>query len=182
MKTIHQIFTYIFVLVAITPNMGFSQGTVPEDSKNMEVIKAARELIISAGTCALITIGEQGYPQARVMDAFLPEEDFTVWFGTNPNTRKVEQIKNNSQVTVFYTDPEAAGYVALHGTATLINDKSEKEKRWKEAWSAYYPNRDDAYVLIKVSPEWMEVVSYAHGIVSDTPNWAPPIVYFKPNR
>lgn len=182
MKTVHQMFVYILVLAAIIPNTLFSQGTVPENSKNMELIKVARELMTSAGTCALITIGEQGYPQARVMDAFLPEEDFTVWFGTNPNTRKVEQIKNNPQVTLFYSDPEAAGYVALHGTATLINDKSEKEKRWKEAWSVFYPNRDDAYILIKVSPEWMEVVNIAHGIVSDSPNWTPPIVDFKFNK
>ena len=51
--------------------------------------------MISAKTCALITLDSEGRPRVRVMDPFIPENDFTVWFGTNPKTRKVEQIKNN---------------------------------------------------------------------------------------
>ena len=34
------------------------------------------------------------------------------------------------------------------------------------------------YLLIKVTPEWMEVVSYAHNLVGDTITWEPPIVVF----
>ena len=53
------------------------------------------EIMSAAGTCTLITLDQEGRPRARVMDAFLPEDDFTVWFGTNPKSRKVAQIKND---------------------------------------------------------------------------------------
>lgn len=172
-------FNYRVILLLLLFSLsGYSQNIVSENVET-QLKKAARELMTAAGTCALITIDENGQPRARVMDAFLPEEDFTVWFGTNPNSRKVKQIQNNPRVTLYYSDPEASGYVVIHGMATLVNNNEEKEKRWKETWTAFYPNRDEAYLLIKVSPDWMEVVSYAHGIISDSPNWIPPTLNFR---
>ncbi|MBE0652182.1 MAG: pyridoxamine 5'-phosphate oxidase family protein, partial [Bacteroidales bacterium] len=113
-----------------------------------------------------------------VMDPFLPESDFTVWFGTNPKSRKVDQIKNDPGVTLYYLDSDASGYVMIHGTAQIVNDQQEKENRWKAEWEAFYPNKTEDYLLIKVSPEWMEVISYAYGIVGDPETWEPPIVVF----
>lgn len=132
----------------------------------------------AANTCALITLDREGRPQARTMDPFPPENDLTVWFGTNPKSRKVEQIKNDPRVALYYLEGDESGYVTIHGKAQIVNDKAEKEKRWKEEWEAFYQNRADEYVLIKVTPESMEVVSYSRGIVSTAPNWAAPTVRF----
>ncbi|MFK5856995.1 MAG: pyridoxamine 5'-phosphate oxidase family protein, partial [Bacteroidota bacterium] len=117
---------------------------------------AAREIIIDAGTCALITLDDEGKPRARTMDPFIPENDFTVWFGTNSNSRKVEQIKKDPTVTLYYFDAKSQGYVVISGTAQLVNDSEKKEKYWKEEWKDYYPNKGDNYLLIKVTPKWLE--------------------------
>jgi general stress protein 26 len=136
------------------------------------------EIMSAAGTCTLITLDQEGRPRARVMDAFLPEDDFTVWFGTNPKSRKVTQIKNDPRVTLFYLDQDASGYVMIHGQAQIVDDPIEKQERWKDEWEAFYQNREEAYLLIKVTPEWMEVISNTRNIVGDPLSWEPQKIIF----
>lgn len=156
----------------------FGQIQDQNDSLNIRMIEVAKEIMRNAGTCALITIDEEGLPRVRTMDPFPPEEDLTVWFGTNPRSRKVHQIINNPDVILYYFDSSTSGYVVIHGDAQLINDPEEKEKWWKDEWQAFYSNKEEAYMLIKVVPVWMEVLSNAHGIFGDPITWQPPHIVF----
>lgn len=168
----------IITIFLLIPAVGFAQNNEEPESSNNKLRVAAREIMASAETCALITLDAEGRPRVRAMDPFLPENDFTVWFGTNSKSRKVAQIKRDPRVTLYYLKEDQSGYVMLHGTAQLVNDPEEKEKRWKEEWVAFYPNKADDYLLIKVSPEWMEVISYKYGIQGDPVTWEPSSVTF----
>ncbi len=179
LKNFTQIIISILLLVPFT---SFSQNIEQNDSLRNKCINAAREIMSEVKTCALITIDEKGLPTARTMDPFLPESDFTVWLGTNPKSRKVNQIKNNPNVALYYFDSNATGYVIIHGSAHLINDQKEKEKHWKTEWNSFYPNKSEDYLSIKVVPASMEVVSYKHGITSNSETWKPPVVYFKSEK
>jgi general stress protein 26 len=167
-----------FSILVVLPSYGWSQKTESTDSLRNELIVAAREIMASVNTCALITIDREGSPRVRVMDPFLPENDFTVWFGTNPKSRKVDQIKNNPKVTLYYLATDESGYVTIHGKAQIVDDNLEKELRWKKEWEAFYVNKTTDYNLIKVSPVWMEVVSNSHDIIGDSITWKPPAVIF----
>ena len=168
---------YFLILLFISFN-SFSQETVHKDFSEKDLLNAARDIMESAGTCALVTLDANGLPSVRVMDPFLPESDFTVWFGTNPKSRKVNHIKNNPKVTLYYLDKNSSGYAVIQGTAVLINDQSEKDKRWKTEWDAFYPNKSEDYQLIKVSPVRLEVISYTHNIIGDPNTWEVPFVTF----
>ncbi len=168
----------IFIIFLLIPTAGFAQNNVDAESSNNNLRKAAREIMTSSETCALITLDGEGRPRVRVMDPFLPENDFTVWFGTNSKSRKVAQIKMDPRVTLYYLKEDQSGYVMLHGIAELVNDPEEKEKRWKEEWVDFYPNKADDYLLIKVSPKWLEVISYGYGIQGDPVTWEPPRITF----
>lgn len=168
----------LILLLFFMPFVSFSQETPHKAFTKIELLNAAKDIIEGAGTCALITLDGNGLPMVRVMDPFPPESDFTVWLGTNPNSGKVSQIKNNPDVTLYYLAKNSSGYVVIHGKAQLIDDQSEKDVRWKAEWKAFYPNNNDAYLLIKVTPTWMEVVSYEHGIVGDPTTWQAPQVLF----
>lgn len=171
------IYIILSILLLITFN-SFSQNTIQKDSLRNKLVDAAREIMAASETCALITLDREGRSRVRVMDPFLPESDFTVWFGTNPKSRKVDQIKKDPRVSLYYFDSNSSGYVMIHGIAQLVDDPKEKEKRWKDVWKLFYPDKPEGYLLIKVSPEWMEVISYSHGIVGDPITWEPPIVLF----
>jgi general stress protein 26 len=112
------------------------------------------------------------------MDPFDPEYDLTVWFGSNPQSKKVNQIKQNPNVTIYYLDTDGSGYVTIHGIAQIVVDQKEKENRWKDEWETFYPNRPEGYLLIKVSPIWMEIISYVRGIIGDPITWQAPTVVF----
>jgi general stress protein 26 len=147
-----------------------------------QLLDAAREMMINTGVCALITQDEDGRSRVRSMDAFEPESDFTVWFGTNPRSRKVAQIKKDSTVTLYYFDADASGYVTIQGIAEIIDDWETKEKYWKDEWDSFYPDRIYDYVLIKVSPEWLEVISDKHEILGNPITWEPPKVLFNSKK
>jgi len=178
MKKINKSIYVIFTTFLLIPSVAFTQNVEQADSLNNKLVIAAREIMTSAQTCALITLDHEGRPRVRAMDPFLPESDFTVWFGTNSNTRKVDQIKKDSRVTLYYLDSAGSGYVMIHGIAQIVNNQKEKDKRWKVEWESFYPNKTEEYILIKVTPEWMEVISYAHGVVGDPMTWEPPRVIF----
>jgi len=171
-------FFIVFMIFLFSPFKAFGQHTEHKDSLDIQLLNVAREIMTTAKTCALITLDEEDRPMVRIMDPFLPESDFKVWLGTNPESRKVKQIKKNPKVTLYYLENDGLGYVVVHGIAQLVNDEGEKEKRWKAEWKAFYPNKPNGYTLIKVSPESIEVLSNAHGIVGDPKTWQPPSVHF----
>jgi general stress protein 26 len=169
---------YACLMIIIIPINLFSQNKALKEAKNEKLMIAAREIMDASSTCALITLDEELVPMVRLMDPFPPESDFTVWFGTNAESRKVNQIKNNPTVTLYYQNRDLSGYVVIHGNAQMIDDQEEKQKRWKDGWEAFYPNNREGYLLIKVSPEWMEILSTTRGIIGDPKTWQTPIVRF----
>ncbi len=178
MKTIRKWIYLVFLIFLLLPIIVHGQNVNPIDSTRIKLINAAKEIMTTANTCALITLDKEGRSRVRTMNPFIPESDLTVWFGTNPNSRKVDQIKNDPRVTLYYLDSDTSGYVMIQGIAQIVDDQKEKEKRWKDEWKVFYPNNPEGYVLIKVSPKWMEVISYTRGILGDTITWQPPIVLF----
>jgi general stress protein 26 len=109
------------------------------------------------------------------VDPFVPEADFTIWIATNPLTRKVVEIRRDPRVTLLYFNAAAGAYVTVLGAAMLVADSAEKIRHWKEEWAAYYKDgpRGDGYLLIRVRPTRLEVVSPSHGLVNDPKTWRP---------
>ena len=171
--------TIIFsVVILLCPLRVWGQDTEFKDYQRDTLIVAAKEIMETSGYCALITLDKSGYPQVRTMDPFSPDEDLVVWLGTNKNSRKVREIRNDSRVTLYYEAPNGGGYVVVQGNASLIDDPEVKQKYWKEEWGDFYPDKNSTYLLIKVFPKKLEIISYRHGITGSTKTWAVPFVEF----
>jgi general stress protein 26 len=157
-----------------------AQGRNGAEIPRKRLINTARAIMTAARSCALLALDEAGRPQGRVMDAFPPDMEMMVWFGTNPGTRKVKQIERDPRVTLYYFDPRTSGYVTLLGRARLVDNPAQKKTRWKKEWEAFHPDRECGYLLIAVTPERIEVVSPKLGIEGDTATWKPPAVDYAP--
>ena len=144
------------------------------------VLKAASEIARKARYATFITLGPDGQPQARIVDALGPDEDFAVWVATNPATRKVAEIAKDPRVTLTFFEPSLPSFVTLIGTATVVTDPSVKAAHWKDAWAPFYKNesRGSDFVLLKFTPRRLEIVSESHGFVSEKGNWRPVSVDF----
>lgn len=168
-------------LAVAVPASARQQPPTPAAPDRAAVIKAAATIMEAARYCTLVTIGEDGHPQARIVDAFAPEEGMVVWMATTPVTRKVAQIRKDARVTLSYYDTKTMHYVVLLGRAALVTDPAEKAKRWKEPWARLYKdrNRGDDYLLVKVTPIRLEVSAEDLGIRHDPKTWRPTLVEFK---
>ena len=169
----------LLCITALTPG---AFGQQPQRLSKDELISAAREIIATARYCALITIDSKGRVHARTMDPFPPDENLVIWFGTNPKSRKVAEIRRHSRVTIYYFDRESPAYVTISGFARLVSNRAEKAKRWKDEWKAFYPDREKGYLLIAVTPKELEIVNEKKGIVGDAALWTPPSVRFGAGR
>jgi len=178
MKNLNITKPVLFVILILMAAQVRSQQALPVDSQRIQQISAARTLIQSVAVCALITLDGRGLPNVRSMSPFQPDSNMVIWFGTNIHSRKVKEIKQNPRVTIYYPAPDQSGYVVIRGMAELIDDKAKKEQYWKPEWQSFYPDYPEGYLLIKVLPEWLEVISFRSGITGDSTTWAAPRIWF----
>lgn len=135
----------------------------------------AWDIVAASRLVTLVTLNEEGHPQARILDATPPDSgEFVVWMGTNRNSAKVAEITHDPRATLFYRSPDGGGYVTLRGEASIVEDAAMKERYWRPAWEAFYPDREAMFVLIRFEPEDGEVVSFANGLMGDSLTWAAP--------
>jgi general stress protein 26 len=163
-------------LVALPALAAQEKPASPPDQA--KVLEAAREIMTAQTYCALITLDESGRPQIRTMNPFPPDESMVVWMATNTNTRKVQEIKRDPRVSLYYADhSKATGYVAVTGRAELVDDMKEVLKRKRAYWDQAFPGLKNI-VLIKVVPEQLDIVNYKHGLTGAQGTWRSPSITF----
>jgi general stress protein 26 len=171
----------VLLALACAPAAPSAQETTAATPPRNRILAAATDLMQAARYCTFVTLDEEGQPRARVVDPFPPEPDMTVWLATRASTRKVAQIRKNPRATLLCFDPGRKGYVTLLGTATPVEDAAEKARHWKPEWKAFYDdeNRGSDYLLIRMKPSKLEILSPAHGLDNDPRTWLPPSLELK---
>jgi general stress protein 26 len=129
-----------------------------------QLISAARKMAMDAEYCFFITVGAEGRPNARLMQPYDPESDFTIYFGASPRSRKVQDILKQPKVTIAFYNPQETAYLTIAGTATVIDDPAPRQKYWRSNWNDLFPGGPESsdYVLIKFISEKIEMMNYAH--------------------
>lgn len=115
----------------------------------------------------LATVSPQGRPMAHTM-AYVSENEI-VYLATNKNTRKVQNIMQNSQVafTVDEDDPDWFDMQALQveGRASIVTNEKEL-REVGEILAAKFPviadlPPDPDTILIKIEPEIVYYLDYS---------------------
>jgi general stress protein 26 len=154
----------------------------PKPPDRAALVAAAREIIAAQTYCALVTIDETGRPSIRTMNPFPPEEDMSVWMATSTNSRKVQHIRRDPRVTLYYSNHATAiGEVSLVGRAELTTDPAEIQKRKRAYWDQAFPGLRNL-TLIKVIPERLEVVNYKAGLHNDPATFRAPSIDLSPAK
>lgn len=140
----------------------------------------ARRVMEGAKYATFVTLDATGAPRSRTVQPQPPDSAFTVWFATNPRTRKVVDVAHDGRVVLHYFDPALSGYVSLVGRARVVRDRATKNAHWAKAWDTFYADRDTSVVLIAVTAERLEVVCTKLGVEGDSGTWLPPAVTLAP--
>ena len=142
------------------------------------LLAAARAIIQAAEYCFLITIGESGEANARLMQHFKPDDDLILWFGASPRSRKVQNISRDSRVTGVLEDPRETADLTLQASAQVETDVNLRRQYWREDWVAFFPAGPEGedYVLIKFVPTRIEIMSFERHITPEPYGLQPAIL------
>ena len=125
--------------------------------------------IQAAEHCFLITLGQDGGPQARLMLPFPPEQNLTIWMGASPRSRKVRELRADPRATLGYDCAAEGAYVTLLGTASIEDDLALRRKYWRRRFVQFWPDGPEAddYVLIRFVPSRIELMNVAQEVVPE---------------
>ena len=118
----------------------------PEENKHLS------SLIEGIKVAMLTTIGPDGSLRSRPMATLPAEFDGTLWFFTNADSPKVDEVQIEQHVNVSYDDYEDHRYVSISGRATLIQDRQKLEELWVPMLLTWFPLglEDPQLALLKI--------------------------------
>ena len=124
--------------------------------------KSIRELTAGHKVVGFITIGEDGAPNCRAMMTQEAEPDMDLWFAARMDSEKVDELRKNPRVGLYYYNPQDWSYATIGGTVAVIQDEARFKKYWKDEWRRWFPNGPDDpnAILLKVDAD---VVTYEDG-------------------
>jgi len=133
-----------------------------------ELRKQCLKLMDAADAVYLTTISKDGFPHTRVMgnlrnkqqcrastELFAQHsEDFLIYMLTGHSSAKMQQIRANSKVSVYFCNPAECHYLMLIGNAEEITDPSLKKQLWQDEWKMHWPSGPDdpEFVLLRLLP------------------------------
>lgn len=134
-----------------------------------EAKKLSLELMETSKAVYLTTIDSEGYPITRAMFNLRNKEQFPefteffagldnkfeIYISTNTSSSKIEHIKENPKISVYYCDPEDFKGVMFGGEVENVDNMEIKRKIWLDWWTRYYPKglEDPDYALIRLYPK-----------------------------
>jgi general stress protein 26 len=161
--------------IVLALSLTAAAADAPDAARTAKILASAREVMHQARYCALITVDGAGQPQARTVDPLPADDSLAVWVLTNLGSRKVAQLRHNPRATLYYFDAAKPGYVTLLGEAELIETVAAKLQAWRPAWGEALRGQiaREEFVLIRIRPRRLEIVSYAHGLPNDPKTMLP---------
>jgi general stress protein 26 len=123
---------------------------------------AALEMMSEAEAVYLATVSD-GAPRVRALVNlrrrdrsscdFCRREAFTSYFSTSAASGKVRDIRANSSVAVYYSNPDKTRGIELRGHMEIVSDQDLKKALWQDEWSIYWRGADDPdYVVLRLKP------------------------------
>jgi general stress protein 26 len=130
---------------------------MPEKSDSGDLTKLG-ELIRDIRVALLTTVDRDGRFHTRPVQTLQVEGDHTLWFFTDWNSPKVDELRHDVRVSLGYSDPAKNVYVAVTGSGRLFRDTEKARQLWSIEQRAYYPQgpEDDRLALLRVVIERAE--------------------------
>lgn len=133
----------------------------PDTNNEAGSLQKLAELIADVRVAMLTTFPADQHatnaPPAHVRPMYTqkvePNEfDGTLWFMTDAESGKVDELAENSQVVVTYSAPDKNRYVVVYGTARAERDPDKARELWNVHAKGWYPDgpTDRSLMLIEV--------------------------------
>ncbi len=114
------------------------------------------KLIEKLDICMLAT-HDGGRIRARPMSSHPERDDNAIWFLTDVDAHKDEEIRRDPTAAVFYVEKGSNDYVSISGKAEVSNDRAKIRDLFDASAKAFWDSADDPRIrAVKVTPEMAE--------------------------
>lgn len=117
-----------------------------------------KELIESVRIALLTTLDLEGSLHTRPVETLRCDSDGTLWFFTDPQSPKADELSRDMRVSVGYSEPSKKIYAAVAGHGRILRDPGLAAQLWTPAQRAWYPEGigDPRLSILRVTPERAE--------------------------
>jgi general stress protein 26 len=111
------------------------------------------KLMKKIGFCMLSTHDGEDI-RARPMAAHIDRDEYAIYFLTDADSHKDEDIARNPNVGLTFADAGDQKYVSLTGRATVSNDRQKIKELWSTPAKAWWDSPDDPSIrVLKIAPK-----------------------------
>ena len=123
-----------------------------------QVRKKFQEMVSDIRFAMLTTVCGDGSLRSRPMATLDSPFDGDLWFFTDDDSHKIDEITQEHHVCVNYAEPGKQKYVSVSGLASLVHDKQRAKELWTPAAKAWFPRGvDDPHLgLLRVRVQAIE--------------------------
>jgi general stress protein 26 len=127
-----------------------------------QFLAAARETIAEVPVCWLATRSLEGGANARAVTSSmgpLGSDEWTRRFLVRRSSRKVAEMRAAPLITLAFQHPSGDRYIALGGSAEIIEDIAEMRTMWSNDLDKHFPPgfADANMIIIQVNVDRIEV-------------------------
>ena len=140
----------------------------PERSGSTERYDIDRvwKLIDKIKICMLATRAGETI-RARPMSAIARTSANAIYFLTDAEGHKDDQIDQNGAVCLVFAKPDSGKFLSVNGRARVLDDRALIKNLWSVAAEAWWPGPEDPSIrVIEVTPEEAEFWEGPHGLVA----------------
>jgi general stress protein 26 len=116
------------------------------------------KLIDAIPIAMVVTHGGEGQNlRARPMAVRSARAEGAIYFLTDADTPKADEIRRNQSVCLALSDNKKQKYVSITGHAEMLDDRERVKKYWSLYDKAFWPDKDDPRIrVLRVTPESAE--------------------------
>lgn len=102
-------------------------------------ILESKKLVEKSKIVMVGTNGENGYPNIKAMMRLKHDGLKKFWLSTNTSTKRVELLKSDNKVCLYFVDENDFAGLMITGTIEILKDRESKEMMWADGCEIYYP-------------------------------------------
>lgn len=101
-------------------------------------------------TCFFCTHAQSGVTgSARPMSVLQVDEQGNLWFMSSKDSLKNHELKEDSEVRLYFQGPGRAEFMELHGSANIATDRRKIDELWSPMAKTWFTEgRDDPRITV----------------------------------
>lgn len=125
-----------------------------KDLRGPEAVAKLKEIVAAAENCFFCTLDSEPALAARPMNVRKVDDEGHLWFLSASDSRKNQQLRQSSQVTLFFHGSTHADFLQLQGVATVSTDPSRIQELWSPVLATWFTEgvEDPRITVIQVAP------------------------------